>query len=385
MNFKFLCFCVTAVLVTISLAKKSELITFVNTAPERKPTWSKIDFTNFTTLCIYNHNQEFIDMVNQQTNNSVKFQTIISDYIMTKEQWKHATHIDYVINNLVKYVIEYNLDGINIDIEGSYHGSEMNNGIDYFVKNLYQKLKSINSEYLLTYDVPYDPESLSCITGRCQDWGYIAKFTDHLYIMDYDAELWRIAIGECTDPFERILAGTRKYLDQDGQFAVPSEKLVHMVPWYSHRYRCYNPLSPGKFETCVTNTVLTQDSPGFCAVHQTYKPMSIKQGFTQIYDKYEHCHHFMFYDENNKNYYDLWYDDIETLQYKLDNIAIKYKLGGVGSWWSLSSDWSVDGCPEIMEPYYQQLRDVKMRLDSDSDKISFEVISNSDDEIFEKL
>merc|ERR1712060_319312 len=159
MNFKFLCFCVTAVLVTISLAKKSELITFVNTAPERKPTWSKIDFTNFTTLCIYNHNQEFIDMVNQQTNNSVKFQTIISDYIMTKEQWKHASHIDYVINNLVKYVIEYNLDGINIDIEGSYHGSEMNNGIDYFVKNLYQKLKSINSEYLLTYDVPYDPES----------------------------------------------------------------------------------------------------------------------------------------------------------------------------------------------------------------------------------
>lgn len=351
-----------------------EYVTFISDHKWERRQYLNIDYTYLTSLviCDDNPNQSFISFVKSK-NPNIKFQRLIGDNVIgknkgDKKKWAHHSYLDYIIEKLVKSVIDQGIHGINIDIEGQYYSEEYNNGIVYFVKNLYTSLKKINTNYTVTYDVPYDPKSLACVTGRCQPWTEISKYVDFLYVMDYDAQLERIFVGECTDPIVRINAGMRHYLDD---FEIPSSKLVNLIDCTGSKYKCYN--NPKKSsDTCYTNTITRQKGFSMCDQYNHLRKAQ-SQGFKLIKNDYQNCYNILYRNETTHQMYQIWFDDLDNLKNKMEVLAVQNDLAGIGFWSAMAVE-SEDALDDeecyvkFIRPFYKLMQTVFLELKDGMEK-----------------
>ena len=130
-----------------------------------------------------------------------------------------------LINNLVSKVIQYNADGIDVDLESGYaFGPEVDPNYGVFIKDLARALKSKNK--LITAALPSSP-------GNVVTHDVLTQF-DFINIMSYDhTGPWTPDRAENHASYSDAMDDLNYYLNT---LKVPKDKLILGVPFYGHGF-----------------------------------------------------------------------------------------------------------------------------------------------------
>ena len=106
--------------------------------------------------------------------------------------------------------------------------NETRNAYTALVRETRQAFSNIDKRGLsLSMAVPFSPEPLGCITGRCKHWADMAKYLDVVFVMGYDSQI-DIITASASAPLNRIEEGLKSYI----ALGIAKQKLVLGVPWY---------------------------------------------------------------------------------------------------------------------------------------------------------
>lgn len=130
-----------------------------------------------------------------------------------------------LVKNFVAKVLQYNADGIDVDLESGYaFGSETDPNYGVFVKELAQSLKSKNK--LITAALPSSP-------GNVVTHEVLTQF-DFINIMSYDhTGPWSPDRAENHASYADAMDDLNYYLNT---LKVPKDKLILGVPFYGHGF-----------------------------------------------------------------------------------------------------------------------------------------------------
>lgn len=130
-----------------------------------------------------------------------------------------------LIKNFVSKVVQYNADGIDVDLESGYaFGSEVDPNYGIFIKDLARSLKSKNK--LITAALPSSP-------GNVVTHDVLAQF-DFINIMSYDhTGPWSPDRAENHASYSDAMDDLNYYLNT---LKVPKDKLILGVPFYGHGF-----------------------------------------------------------------------------------------------------------------------------------------------------
>ena len=219
---------------------------------------------------------------------------IMNDYKLRQE----------LINNIVSLVVNYNLDGINIDFE--YMKEEDKDLFSRFIIELEPRLKEIGA--VLSVDVTAPDGSPEW--SLCYDRYTIGKVADYIVFMAYDQNGISSPVEGTTAGYNWVEANIQKFLGQEG---VESDKLILGIPFYT---RVWEENSDGEIISKDTISMKNIDS-------------IVPEGASKTWD------------DDLKQYYieyvsdgithKIWAEDEESIKAKLSLIN-KYDLAGASFW-----------------------------------------------------
>jgi spore germination protein YaaH/putative cell wall-binding protein len=232
---------------------------------------------------------------------------------------------------IAKAVIDYNLDGVNVDIE-NVSDIDRNNYTD-FVRLLREKLPADKS---ISVAVAANPSGWTKGWHGSYDYGKLAQYSDYLMIMAYD-ESWQ---GSDPGPVASV-----SFAEQSIQYAlsqgVPANKIVLGLPHYG-RYWIEGQAVGGfgisnirveemisRYESTVTFDAKSQ-SPKATVIIKPGDPPTVINGKTLAPGNYT-----------------IWYENAQSIKAKVD-LVDKFNIKGTGSWslgqenhtlWAEFKDW----------------------------------------------
>lgn len=128
-----------------------------------------------------------------------------------------------LINQISNLALSYDLDGINVDFEAL--GSVNKDGFTNFMKELYNKLKSLN------LNVSVDITKISKVSdlySLCYDRSTLANYCDYLMLMGYDEHYSTSTEPGSVGSYNFVDTAISDIIDQ----GVPGNKLILAVPLY---------------------------------------------------------------------------------------------------------------------------------------------------------
>ena len=210
-----------------------------------------------------------------------------------------------IISSWINDIKMYNLDGLNLDIEGPAATKEVVDGISALTHETYSTVKTLNPNYLLTFDVYYSPYLADCISLLCYNYTAISNGTDYMILMDYDASL-NLLVASANSPLDLIAQSYDQYINELG---IPAQHLVMAVPWYGYNYTCskfYN-LTDG--DVCVILGATSSQS-SFANIESSYaNNIDGLKWWAEAKTPY-------FTVQINGIYHQFQFDNVESLTYK---------------------------------------------------------------------
>lgn len=135
--------------------------------------------------------------------------------------------VDKEIDEIVKYALEYDLDGINIDFEG--FGSRCKGAYNSYVEKLSRELRKHN----IVVSIDVTRESDSDAWGKCYDRKQISKHVDYVCYMAYDENGRLDVVPGSTGSLPWVEAGIVELLDM----GIQKDKIILGVPFYSRDWK----------------------------------------------------------------------------------------------------------------------------------------------------
>jgi len=202
---------------------------------------------------------------------------------------------EYVIGQMVNYVRDYGLDGINIDFEEIL----VEGGDNYiqFIRELSVQCRINNivlsvDNYVPTYAAHYDYEEQGV-------------FVDYVMIMGYDENV------ESPGPVASLSFVEKGIKDTIAM--VPSNKVINAIPFY-------------------TRIWMTGDtSTNFSAGMSEARGYLDDKGITPIFGEETGVNYGEYVSEIDGNYYQIWLEDADAVTVKMKLIQ-QHELAGVASW-----------------------------------------------------
>lgn len=207
-----------------------------------------------------------------------------------------------VINQLVTYIKQYNLDGINVDFEGMYETDKDN--FSRFLIELRPRLNEIGAVLSVDVTAPDGAPEWS----MCYDRYTIGKVADYIVFMAYDQYGASSTSAGTTAGLNWVEANISKFLGQEG---VKEEKIILGIPFYTRVWKESN----GKVTSDVVN-IGNVDNVIPNGVIKTWD-----EGLQQYYVEYK---------KGNATY-KIWVEDEKSIEAKLDLVS-KYNLAGAAYW-----------------------------------------------------
>ncbi len=207
------------------------------------------------------------------------------------------------VQMMKKLILEYDLDGINLDFENMYQSDR--DAYTEFVKEMADMCHSVGA--ILSVDVTrYEPTSSTY--SMCYDRKAIAKYADYVALMAYDQNgTWSTTAGSVAD-LEWTEDSIIKTLEE-----VPAEKLILGIPFYARIWETSN----GK--------VVKTSAVGMSTVAKR-----IEENNAQIvYDEKTGQNYAEWISEGNV--VKVWIEDKTSVKARLDLVE-KYNLVGIASW-----------------------------------------------------
>lgn len=228
------------------------------------------------------------------SNNSLKETTaeIMRDYKLREK----------LINAIVEQVVEYGLDGVNIDFENMY--AEDKELFSRFIIELEPRLKEIGAVLSVDVTAPDGGETWSLCYNR-NVLGYVA---DYLIFMAYDQHGISSTEAGSVAAHDWVEANIKKFLGQEG---VKPEKIILGIPLYTRLWKEKN----GE----LTSSVKSMNDI------DTVLPNNVERKWDEDAKQY--------YAEYEKNgaIYKMWLEEKDSIRAKLELIQ-QYQLAGSAFW-----------------------------------------------------
>ena len=208
-----------------------------------------------------------------------------------------------LINQIVDYVTQYELDGINIDFEYMYE--EDKNYFSRFLIELEPRLNEIGAVLSVDVTAPDGDSNWS----MCYDRHTIGKVADYIVFMGYDQYGLSSSKEGTTAGCDWVEANLKKFV---GQEAVEANKIILGVPFYTRLWKEQN----GKVVSKDTLSMKNIDSK---------IPNNVEKKWDENLKQY-----YVEYKQGNTTY-KIWVEDQKSIEAKLD-LIYKYELAGASYW-----------------------------------------------------
>lgn len=224
--------------------------------------------------------------------------------------------VESLATQLAAYIEQYNLDGVNIDIENVTH--EQRDQYTQLVKLLREK---VPQEKEISVAVAANPNDWQVGWHGSYDYAALAQYADHLLIMAYDEHYE----GGDAGPVASI-----GFVEDSIRYALSKAsagKIVVGIPFYGRVWGLDSSRIKGKGVS--SQTIL--DILNQCEATVTYdaSSQSVKAEFTITESSPKFTVGGDFVLEPGR--YVVWFENDQSYEAKLDLVQ-KYNLKGVGSW-----------------------------------------------------
>ncbi len=208
-----------------------------------------------------------------------------------------------LVNQIVDYVTEYELDGINIDFEPMYEADKDN--FSQFLVELRPRLNEIGAVLSVDVTAPDGGENWSL----CYDRNTIAKVADYIIFMAYDQHGTSSNKSGTVAGYDWVETNIEKFL---GQEEVEPDKLILGIPFYTRLWVERN----GKISSRETVLMNSVDKALPSNVEKQWKD-DVKQYYVE-------------YKQSGATY-KMWIEDEKSIEEKL-NLIQQYGLAGASFW-----------------------------------------------------
>ena len=206
-----------------------------------------------------------------------------------------------MIKDILNYVKEYNLDGINLDFEYMYQNDK--DAFSKFVIELAPQLRNLGASLSVDVTAPDGSANWSL----CYNRNLIGEVADYVVFMGYD-QYGTTKIGT-TSGYNWVDLSLNKFLNQE---EVPAEKIILGLPFYTKLWKTKN-------GEVVNSTVIMIKNINNIIPENATKEW--KEELQQYYIQYE----------KDGYVYKMWIEDEKSFTKKLDLVQ-KYNLAGAAYW-----------------------------------------------------
>ena len=247
-----------------------------------------------------------INYINWAHSNGYKVWPIVSNNSMketTSEIMNDYELRNKLINQIVSYVNEYNLDGVNIDFE--YMKEEDKKMFSRFIIELTPRMKAVGKVVSVDVTAPDGSPDWSL----CFDRNTLGKVADYIMFMAYDQNGASSPKEGTTAGYDWVKLNISKFINQE---EVQKEKLVLGMPFYTRLWK----EKDGK----TTSTVVLMKNIESVIPSDTKKEWDdiLKQNYVQY--------------EKDGAIYKMWLEDEKSINEKLSLIK-DFNLAG-GCYWA---------------------------------------------------
>ena len=207
----------------------------------------------------------------------------------------------YLIENIVKELVEAGVDGVNVDFENMYQEDKDN--YSRFIIELAPRLHEAGLTLSVDVTAPDGSETWSL----CFDRNVLGNVADYIIFMGYDQNGVSSTKAGTVAGADWVELNIKKFLGQEG---VEKDKLIVAMPFYTRLWKETN----GTLTSSVVNM----------------RSVKIPDGVEKVWDE-NTKQYYMEYEQNGATY-KMWIEDEESLKAKLD-LVNKYELAG-GAFWS---------------------------------------------------
>jgi spore germination protein YaaH len=290
---------------------------------------SYFDITSDGSLNLNNLSPYFIKTMHEK---GVKVVPFLSNHWNRTAGINALKNVEKLSDQIAGYVEQYQLDGINVDIENVTH--EQRDQYTKLVKLLREK---IPADKEISVAVAANPNDWQTGWHGSYDYAALAKYADHLLIMTYDEHYE----GGDAGPVASL-----SFVEKSIQYALTkttADKIVIGIPFYGRVWGIDHPQVAGKGVSIKT----IQDIIKNCESKVTYDTamQSVKAEFTITSSSPKYTVGGDTVLQPGK--YVVWYENDQSYQAKL-NLVDKYDLKGAGAWslgqedssiWDHYEDW----------------------------------------------
>ena len=261
--------------------------------------------TKYSTTNVYeNVGNEGIAYVNWAHGNGYQVWPMFTNSNMseTSKMLSDYKSRETVINQIIKYIKQYNLDGINIDFEGMYETDKDN--FSRLLIEIRPRLNEIGAVLSVDVTAPDGAPEWSL----CYDRYTIGKVVDYVMFMAYDQYGVSATKSGTTAGHNWVEANVKKFL---GQEEVKAEKIILGIPFYTRVWKENNGnVTSNVVNIGNVNNVIPSDAT------KTWD-----EDLQQYYVEYK----------KGRATYKIWVEDEKSIEAKLDLVS-KYNLGGAAYW-----------------------------------------------------
>ena len=261
--------------------------------------------TKYSTTNVYeNVENEGIAYVNWAHGNGYQVWPMLTNSNMseTSKMLSDYKSRENVINQIIKYIKQYNLDGINIDFEGMYEADKDN--FSRLLIEIRPRLNEIGAVLSVDVTAPDGAPEWSL----CYDRYTIGKVADYVMFMAYDQYGVSATKAGTTAGHNWVEANVKKFL---GQEEVKAEKIILGIPFYTRVWKEIN----GNVISSVVNIGNVNN------LIPSNATKTWNEDLQQYYVEYK----------KGGATYKIWVEDEKSIEAKLDLVS-KYNLGGAAYW-----------------------------------------------------
>ncbi len=260
------------------------------------PTWFSLSDNNgnFTSLAS-------ADYVTYAHNLGIEVWALIDNFntqVNTNEVLSSATKRAYLIQGLVNEVLQYNIDGINIDFEQISVDTGQN-----FIEFIRELSIACRANGIVLSIDNYVPKEYSAHYNR-KEQGIVA---DYVIIMGYDEHYGGGGVAGSVASIDFVEEGIQKTLEE-----VPSNKVINAIPFYTRIWS-------------TKGTEVTSQNTGMGVAESFLAQRNVEPVWSD-----ENCQNYAEFQEGD-TLYQVWIEDAQSVEVKL-NIMKKYNLAGVAEW-----------------------------------------------------
>ena len=220
-----------------------------------------------------------------------EFSYIINDYQLRS----------LMIKDILNYVDEYNLDGINLDFEYMY--MKDSDAFSKFVIELAPQLREKGAVLSVDVTAPNGGENWSL----CYNRNLIGEIADYIVLMGYDQ--YGTSVIGTTSGYNWLVNSLKSMVTYD---EVPTDKLILGLPFYTKLWQTKN-------NQTIKGIAIAMNSISSTIPESAEKQW--KEELQQYYVEYQ----------KDGYTYKMWIEDEQSFSKKLD-LVNEYNLAGAGYW-----------------------------------------------------